>query len=297
MTFSPEGLWPDNKRCAVALTVLFDDGLDVLARYPSLEGREKSRSIWDYGARRGVDRLLQQFADTGLPSTWFIPGSVIAKHRTAALDVVVEGHEIAARGVDFEDFNTLEPVKRLSVLKRNSEIISELTGKKTRGFRLPQGMWPFHFDELLVEAGFDWSASLNGDDLPYQHASSLVQIPVHLELEDRPYFQFCFAPAVPKGLGRIASYDGVLHNWMTEFDAYHRYGLCYVLQLRPEMIATPGHIFILEKLLEHIQAHDDVWFASGSEIADWTKSQRQKTDIRHPINVFEKYYKESGCHE
>lgn len=295
MSNSPVFSWPEKKSCAVALTVLFDDGLDAVARNPALEGREKSRSIWDYGAQRGVRRLLDVFEDFSLPATWFIPGAVIEKHRAITLEVVRAGHEIAGRGVNFEDFSQLSDDKCREVLRSASEIIAELTGEPPRGFRLPQAMWPRHFDKLLVDTGFEWAATLNGDDVPYLHPSSLVQIPVHLELEDRPYFQFCFAPAVPKGLGRIASYDAVLHNWITEFNAYRRYGLCYVLQVRPEMIATPGRIFILEQLLQHIGSHDDVWFATGSQIATWTREQKISVDPKHPISVFEDYYKESGC--
>lgn len=297
MTFAPEFVWPENKRCAVAVTVLFDDGLDAVARNAELEGREKSRSIWDYGARRGVDRLLDLFEEFSLRSTWFIPGAVVAKHRVAASDIANSGHEIAGRGVDFEDFAILDRSAQRDALNRTSAILADLTGERPRGFRLPQGMWPRCFDETLLEAGFEWCATLNGDDVPYLHPSSLVQIPVHIELEDRPYFQFSFAPPVPKGLGRIASYEGVLHNWIAEFDAYRRYGLCYVLQVRPEMIATPGRIFVLERLFAHILAHDDVWLATGSQIADWTKGQNQPVEVRHPINIFENYRKENGRHD
>ena len=297
MSNSPLFIWPENKSSSVAITVLFDDGLDAVARNTTLEGREKSRSIWDYGARRGVRRLLDLFEDLSLPTTWFIPGAVVKKHRAIALEIAQRGHEIAGRGVNFEDFSNLTDDACREILKSTSGIIEEVTGQRPRGFRLPQGIWPRHFDNLLMETGFEWAATLNGDDVPYQHHSKLVQIPVHLELEDRPYFQFCFAPAVPKGLGRIASYDGVLHNWITEFNAYRRYGLCYVLQVRPEMIATPGRIFILEQLLQHILQYDDVWLATGSQIAAWTRNQKTSLDLKHPISVFDDYYKESGCHD
>lgn len=216
------------------------------------------------------------------------------KHRDAVTEVARAGHEIAARGVAFEDFSTLNTDAQKNVLLRSADILAEITGRRPNGFRLPRGLWPRHFDQILKETGFYWSASLNGDDAPYIHPSSLVEIPVHVELEDRPYFQFNFAPAFPKGLGRIASYEGVLHNWKVEFDAYRQYGRCYVLQVRPEMIATPGRIFILEQLLRHILAHDDVWLASGSEIAAWAMGQAGALEARHPLHIFEQYRKEQG---
>lgn len=295
MTSQAGFLWPESKSCAVAVAVLFDDGLDAIARAPDLVGRVKSLSVWEYGAARGVDRLAQLFADLDLRTTWFVPGAVAQKHRDAIQMIARAGHEIAGRGVDFEDFSTLGADAQKQVLLRSADILADLTGHHPGGFRLPQGRWPRHFDRVLKETGFRWSASLNGDDVPYLHPSSLIEIPVHIELEDRPYFQFNFTPPFPKGLGRIASYDGVLHNWKTEFDAYRSYGLCYVLQVRPEMIGTPGRIFILDELLRHIISHDDVWLATGSEIAAWTEKQACPLEAEHPLRIFEHYRTEQGC--
>jgi len=266
--------WPHGKCCAVAVTVLFDDGLDAIARAPDLAKRAKSFSVWEYGAARGVDRLCTLFDDLGVKTTWFVPGEVAIKNCDAVATVAGAGHEIAARGVGFEDFSTLGRQAQKNVLLRSADILAEVAGQRPNGFRLPRGLWPRHFDQVLIEAGFDWSASLNGDDAPY--------------------FQFNFAPAFPKGLGRIASYEGVLHNWKVEFDAYRQYGRCYVLQVRPEMIATPGRIFILEQLLRHILAHDDVWLVSGSEIAAWATGQAGALEARHPLHIFEQYRKEQG---
>ena len=146
---------------------------------------------------------------------------------------------------------------------------------------------------LLKEAGFLWSASLNGDDVPYMHPSSLVEIPVHLELEDRPYFQFNFTPAFPKGQSRIASYDSVLSNWIAEFDAYRKFGACFVLQLRPEMTGTPGRIFLVEELIKHIQSFDDVWIATAAEISAWhLANNAHAPSPDHPLNVFDAYQRE-----
>ncbi|WP_454818571.1 polysaccharide deacetylase family protein [Labrys neptuniae] len=288
--------WPAGKSCAVVVTVLFDDGLDAIARAPDLEARSKSFSVWEYGARRGVDRFLGLFDELALRTSWFVPGVVAQKH-AGLMRQVAHGHEVACRGVAFEDFGQLSAQEQAKILLRSRAIIEDITSRQADGFRLPQGRWPRHFDRCLVDAGFKWSASLNGDDLPYLHRSSLVEIPVHVELEDRPYFQFNFTPPFPKGLGRIASYDGVLHNWITEFDAYRRHGLCYVLQIRPEMLGTPGRIFILEDLLRHVRCHDDVWLTTAGELAAWVVGQASLPSPEHPLEVFEVYWKEGASDE
>ena len=181
----------------------------------------------------------------------------------------------------------------LELLARARQIIEAVSGKPATGFRLPIGNWPDQFDSVLKEAGFLWSASLNGDDVPYLHPSGLVEIPVHLELEDRPYFQFNFTPAFPKGQSRMASYESVLSNWIAEFDAYRKFGACFVLQLRPEMTGTPGRIFLVEKLIQHIRSCDDVWIATAAEVAAWHGAHNAHApEPEHPLKVFEAYTRE-----
>ena len=174
--------------------------------------------------------------------------------------------------------------------------IEAVSGKAGHGFQASdrQLAGPVR-SSLLKEAGYLWSASLNGDDVPYLHPSALVEIPVHLELEDRPYFQFSFAPAFPKGQGRIASYESVLTNWIAEFDAYRKFGACFVLQLRPEMTGTPGRIFLVAAFIKHILSFEDVWVATAAEVAAWHGTHNARAaEPTHPLNVFAAYRREHG---
>lgn len=285
-------LWPQGKKCAAVISVLFDDGLDAIAQAPDLKDRSKSLSVWQYGAARGVERLCETFADAGVSTSWFVPGSVAETHAELIRDVASAGHDIESNGWAFERYDRMAPNEIMEPLKRSRELLSALSLREVTGFRLPAGNWPHRFDQPLLAAGYSWSASLNGDDIPYSHASSLVEVPVHIELEDRPYFQFNFTPAFPKGQGRIPSYEAVLGNWLAEFDAYRKYGLCYVLQLRPEWTGTPGRIFLVKELLRHIRQFDDVWLTTGAAVADWHRQRGATTSDIHPINVYETYLRE-----
>lgn len=286
--------WPEGKRCAVMLSVLFDDGRDALAQAPDLAYRSKSRSVWEYGSQRGVERLFTTIAESQLPSTWFIPGKTIQSQTAVIKEISMAGHEIAARGIDFEKYAEQTLAQRFANLQLNRALFEESLGIQPKGFRLPSGLWPLEFDQLLKESGFEWASSLNGDDCPYMHPSGLVQIPVHIELEDRPYFQFNFTPAFPKGHSRIAGYEAVLQNWKMEFDAYREYGLCFVLQLRPEITGTPGRICLVQEMLSYMSQFPDVWFATGSEIAEWHQAHHEVVEAEHPINVFTQYLSEAN---
>jgi peptidoglycan/xylan/chitin deacetylase (PgdA/CDA1 family) len=287
-----EVLWPQGKKCAAIVSVIFDDGLDAIEQAPDLANRSKSLSVWQYGAMRGVERLCNAFLAFNVAASWFVPGVLARKHEKLLRDVVSSGHDLESHGWAFECHDTLAAETSVDLLQRSREALGTIASKPISGFRLPTGNWPRNFDRLLLEAGYSWSASLNGDDVPYKHGSSLVEIPVHNELEDRPYFQFNFTPAFPKGQGRIPSYEAVLGNWIAEFDAYRKFGLCYVIQLRPEWTGTPGRIALVEGLLRHIRSFDDVWLATASEVAKWYGQGSKPTPPNHPVNVYEAYVRE-----
>jgi len=296
-TASSESFWPEGKTSAAVVSVIFDDGRDAIAYAPDLAHRSKSLSVWQYGATRGVERLCNAFAAFDVPASWFVPGIVVEKHEHLLRDVVSAGHELESHGWDFERHEALPPSASLELLRRSRETLNGVASGPVSGFRLPAGNWPRGFDGLLLQAGYTWSATLNGDDVPYNHPSSLVEIPVHIELEDRPYFQFNFTPAFPKGLSRLPSYEAVLHNWIAEFDAYRKYGLCYVIQLHPEWTGTPGRIALVEALLRHIRSYDDVWLTTAADVARWHGRKGAVSPVDHPINVYDVYVSEEQARE
>ena len=81
-----------------------------------------------------------------------------------------------------------------------------------------------------------------------------------------PYFVFHFDPPIPGGQSRISYGDDVLANWQWEYDGYHRFGGCYVLQLDPQITGSQGRIYLLEKLLEYIKTKGDCWFTTGAQV-------------------------------
>ncbi len=286
--------WPMQARCAVAIQILCNDGVDAIAVAPDLPQRSKSFSVWQYGALRGVDRLLHTLDTWQITSTWFVPGSIAPQHRSLLQTLTAQQHEVAALGWEYESFDQLDSTQQHAILNQSRTLLSETSAQTVSGFRLPRGLWPRHFDQVLIRSGYTYSATLNGDDRPYMHTSGLVEIPVHVELDDRPYFQFNFTPAFPRGHSRLPSYNGVLHNWLWEFDAYYRFGGCYVLQLHPEWIGTPGRIHLVHDVLRHITQHPDVWVATSREIAQWHALHATPLPATHPLHVYEAYRRERG---
>ncbi|WPN60637.1 polysaccharide deacetylase [Pseudomonas sp. P9_31] len=288
--------WPDGYRCAVVLTVDYNDIHGILTQAPEVAGRDKTLSVWRYGTQRGVERLLGLFEALGVSSSWFIPGIVAEENPEHIRAILAGGHEIACAGYRHQHYDNLTLAEQSAEVAKGCSALSALTGQRPTGFRIPAGNGAPGFIEALRDHGIRWSSSWRGDDLPFAHPTTcdVIELPLHYELEDEPYFAFNLSPAVPPAQSRIASYSHTLGNLQMDFAGFHRFGLCYALRLHPEIIATPGRIGVLRELLQSIQQHDDVWIATGAEVARWWAESAAPVSEDHPAAVYERHYRDYG---
>ncbi|SDO91175.1 Peptidoglycan/xylan/chitin deacetylase, PgdA/CDA1 family [Pseudomonas arsenicoxydans] len=287
-------VWPKGYRCAVVLTVDYNDIHGILTQAPEVAGRDKTLSVWRYGTQRGVERLLDLFAELGVRSSWCIPGIVAEENPQHLQSIQAGGHEIACAGYRHQNYDTLTLAEQGDEIAKGCDALQALTGVRPTGFRIPAGNGAPGFIEALRDQGIRWSSSWRGDDLPFAHptAAEVIELPLHYELEDEPYFAFNLSPAVPPAQSRIASYSHALGNLQMDFAGFHRFGLCYVLRLHPEIIATPGRIGVLRELLQGIQQHDDAWIATAGEVAQWWADSAAPVAEDHPASVYERHYRD-----
>ena len=162
-------------------------------------------------------------------------------------------------------------------MKKGIEAIQNVCGVTPVGFRAPEGELTLDTLRIAKKYGMHYSSNLCDDDRPYQkdleNGGTLLEIPIHWDNYDLPYFAFNYHPAFPKGQGRIANYTGVINNWKDEFYGCYEYGLCYVLQLDPAAIGAPGRIGLLEELLDYIDEFDSVWWTSGEEMYQYYQNK------------------------
>jgi peptidoglycan/xylan/chitin deacetylase (PgdA/CDA1 family) len=284
--------WPEGKRMALVVTVDFADTCGILVQVPEMAGREKSLSVWGYGAKRGVERLLRVFDELKLATSWFVPGQVAIEHQALVRTVHDAGHEIGNLAFAAENFDTLSLRAQRASFEKAQAALTEVCGSAPRGFRSLMGNWAPGFAAVLRGAGIRWSSSWRGDDRPYFHPKAdaadapLVEVPLHYELEDEPYFSFNLYPPVPVGQPRIASYREVLANWQQDFAGFRRLGLCLPLRLHPEIIGTAGRIDVLREFLAGALAHADVWATTGVQLAQWWREQYEANEPGHPVDLF-----------
>lgn len=263
------GIWPEGKLCAVMISINLDAEFYGRIFYPGVNVDEGDiLRLGKTGMEYGLPRLLETLDHYGVKATFFIPGAVARRYPEAVKKIAWQGHEIGCHGDEHEILGILSQDEQRKVLQRAKEDLENLTGKPVLGFRMPEGEMNVDTLDVLRMLGFEYSSSLSDDDIPYIHEKiGLAELPIHWELFDLPYFTFAFDPPIPPGQSRSASMDEVLKNWEYEWEGAKRWGTLFNIQLDPQTIGEQGRIFMLEQLLEKIQAEPEAWIATGEMLA------------------------------
>lgn len=279
--------WPGNARCAVMLS--FDVDAETIwingnRSYPHSENWLAAASIGQYGPRRAVPRILDFLAREEIRATFFVPGWVAEHYPETVLRIAREGHEVGHHGYFHERFFDRTVEEQRQILERSRDIFRSLLGQEGVGFRTPSGDFSVDTPRLLDSLGFHYTSSMRGSDRPYRtiidgRPSDLIEIPPRWELDDFVMFGYNLFPADPRGQDRISGYEGGFDNYRREFDGYHRFGLCYVLMMHPQVIGKPGRLRLLADLVHHMKACGDVWFATGDEIAGWWRTAYPREEV------------------
>lgn len=265
----PRFTWPDGKRCAVMLCFDVDGETTALSEDPALEQRLTTFSQCQYGPEVGVPRILGLLEHLSVPATFFIPTYVAQNHPGMTRAIIDEGYELGAHGHLHEKLAGLTIDEETAVLRKSLAILEGEFGVRPTGHRAPWFEINPWTPQLLVDHGFEYSASLMRDDVPFFHPNGLVEIPGQWMLEDWEQFAFNADPAwgvIPEDC------EKVYRLWWDEFAAMRDYGCCFTLTLHPWLSGRPSRVKLLERLIGDILDTGDAWFATGSEIAGWCKA-------------------------
>lgn len=226
----------------------------------------------DYGVRVGFWRLLKAIDRHRLPVTVLI-NSEAAKNYP---DLVAAGRE---RGWAFLGHGRTnselwtgmdEPTERA----RLEEIVSVLTtttGTAPKGWLGPALTETENTLELLAELGFTYSLDWVADDQPFPLIAGdhrFVSVPYSIEINDIP--AFLDESLTPEQFTQmVIDQFQVLHE-----EARTAPGSVMCVSLHPFLVGQPFRYRHLERALEAISGHDDVWYANSDEIAQWYLENR-----------------------
>lgn len=261
--------WKNGARCAVALS--FDCDHETFEMGGG--GRAIGRLGWgEYGRRAGVPRILSVLERHGVPATFFMPAVAALIDPDEPRRIADAGHEIGVHGWIHENTSLLEPAVERELALRACDTLERLAGRRPSGHRAAQWDTSPNTVAIVRELGFLYDSSMMADDGPYEllldgEPTGVVEMPVDWVRDDAVYLLFNRTPPTRP---QMAPLD-VLDVFRREFDGAYAEGGVLQLVFHPFVIGYRSRIFILDELIQHAKAHQDVWFATHAEIASFAR--------------------------
>ncbi|AMS42876.1 polysaccharide deacetylase family protein [Aminobacter aminovorans] len=292
---------PEGKRMASCLCFDFDALSLWLGLFRFTTANPLSRG--EFGATVGVPRILNILDRYNIKATFFVPGHTAIVFPDVVRALHDRGHEVAAHsmyhapyevGLAMSGIEPASPERQRGYLEQQVEVLEKLTGIRPVGFRSPIGDWVGeHIPQYLIDLGFLYDSSLQGHDfVPYRlrigdsyqleepyavrfgKRSRLLEIPLHWDTNDFAQFEFLgyylntenawFSPSP------FNTTSQVLENFTGSFDyCYHNVpGGVWNTILHPQCCGRDMKAAWLEKLVQYVYEHNDVWFATMREVAE-----------------------------
>ncbi len=283
----PDPRWPGNAAIAVQFVLNYEEGsensplhgdagtetfLSEIIGAASFSNRHMSmESLYEYGSRAGLWRILKAFERRDLPLTIFGVAMALERHPEATAAFVELGHEIASHGYRWILHQHMDPAEEREQIARAVEIIRALTGSAPVGWYT--GRDSPQTRSLVVEhGGFLYDSDSYADDLPYWlttdpgtgtvFAKPHLVIPYTLDTNDMRF-------AAPQGFNSGDQFFTYLRD---AFDVLYREGLegapkMLNVGLHCRVVGRPARMASLERFLDYVQSHERVWVCRRADIA------------------------------
>jgi allantoinase len=281
----PDPRWPGNARVAVSIVLNYEEG----GEYCILHGDAHSEYVltdvggdplpnarnlniesnFEYGSRVGFWEIMRILRSRRIDATVYAVGMALERNPQAVAEIVASGFEVACHGQRWIDYQSVpEAVERADMLK-NVEVVTRLVGRRPLGWYT--GRPSPNTRRLVVESGgFLYDSDAYNDDLPYWTVvgeTSHLVIPHSFDNNDS---------RLQRG-GDFSTGDEFFRYCRDAFDWLYRRGTegsprMMTISLHARIIGRPGRIGALERLLDHIQRHDEVWLCNRAAIAQHWKA-------------------------
>lgn len=289
----PHARWPGGARVALQFVLNYEEGGEncVLHGDPASETflseiigaqafpmRHMSmESLYEYGSRAGLWRVLRLFEERGLPLTVFAVAMALRRHPEAASAFRELGHEIACHGLRWISYQNVDEATERAHMLEAVRILRELTGEAPLGWYT--GRDSPNTRRLVVEhGGFAYDADHYGDDLPFwqrvetsdgRRVPHLV-VPYTLDTNDMRF-------AAMQGFNSGTQFFDYLKD---AFDVLYLEGdpdgldrpKMLSIGLHCRLVGRPARAAALARFLDYVQGHDKVWITRRIDIANHWKT-------------------------
>ena len=281
----PDVRWPAHARIAVQFVLNYEEGgensvlhgdahaeqfLSEIIGAPAYTARHMSmESIYEYGSRAGVWRILREFERRKLPLTVFGVAMALERNPEVTAAFVELGHEIACHGLRWIHYQDIDEATEREHMRLAVESLQRLTGLAPLGWYT--GRDSPNTRRLLVEhGGFTYDADHYGDDLPFWTRVKIANgetrphlvVPYALDSND---MRFATAQGFNSG-------DDFFNYLRDAFDVLYAEGSekprMLSIGMHCRLLGRPGRFRALQRFLDHLDMHSNVWVCRRIDIAN-----------------------------
>jgi allantoinase len=280
----PHADWPGRARVAVQFVLNYEEGgencvlhgdagseqfLSELFNPPAFPARHLSmESVYEYGSRVGVWRILREFERRGLPLTVFGVSMALERHPDLTAAFKELGHEIACHGWRWIHYQGMDEAVEREHMQIGMEIIERLTGERALGWYT--GRDSPNTRRLVADyGGFLYDSDYYGDDLPFwttvtkTDGSSVPHliVPYTLDTNDMRF-------SLPQGFSHGDEFFEYLRD---AFDVMYAEGderpAMLSVGMHCRLLGRPGRFKALQQFLDYIEQHERVWVCRRVDVA------------------------------
>jgi len=275
----PDPKWPSGARVAVSFVLNVEEGgeasvlhgdpvsetflSEIISAVPFADRHMSMESLYEYGTRAGVWRLLRLFEEHSMPLTAFAVARAVEACPGLVGALLEGGHEVAAHGLRWISYQDVDIDTERAHLAEAVRVITALAGTAPAGWYT--GRDSPNTRRLVVEhGGFLYDSDSYADDLPYWTTVGAHQhlvIPYALDTND---MRFATAQGFNSG-------DQFFTYCRDAFDVLHAEGArspkMLSIGLHARIIGRPGRFAALQRLVDHIASREDVWVCRRVDIA------------------------------
>jgi putative urate catabolism protein len=275
----PVVMWPGGAKIAVQFVLNLEEGgencvlhgdiasetflSEIIGAKPFEGARHMSmESIYEYGSRAGVWRILDLFKSYGFPLTTFTVAMAAERTPQIIERVLRDGHEVASHGLRWIDYHGVPEELEREHLEEAVEILTRICGARPLGWYT--GRTSENTRRLVSEyGGFLYDADDYSDDLPFwsnQQPGQLI-VPYTLDANDMRFTS-------PQGFNSGDQFFNYLRDaFDTIYDEGAEHPKMMSIGMHARILGRPGRIRAMKRFLDHIEAHDKVWVARRIDIA------------------------------
>jgi allantoinase len=278
--------WPQGAKLALSIVVNVEEGSEynVAEGDPITEPVDElgvvlkkpvhahaNVSNYQYGIKEGARRVVALLDKHAMPVTWAAAAQSLERAPQLAQTIRARRDEACSHGWRWVHQFRLNEAEERFFIQRAADSIEATTGTRPVGW-LSRYLHTAHTRRLLQEAGFSYHMDDYSADTPFWapvegSTKAMVIVPYALDSND---MKMWVAPAhTPDMWLKYAcdSFDLLLQEGQDRAKSQAPPRMMS-LGLHLRIIGRPGRIGALQKFLEHVAQHNDVWVTTRRAIAE-----------------------------